>query len=579
MPLTLVQFVQLCFLIGGGVFLTLEVSGQPAVPGETARLSIHPEVLNEVDDRLFGQFMEVASWGEPGPDSIVNETTGELPAEVIEHLAWMQIPVIRWPGGTDVDAIDWTDRIDGAPGRGGGPRVPTQVGGNTLSNRMSHDAFLGLCEQLGAQPMMVLNLKDLLVGKRAREEATQHAAAFVAYCNVATDADVPEQWLAWAKLRERNGRKEPWGVPYFQIGNEGFLYLQQVARGAGYEDPAAQAAWLADHVVAMAQAMKAVDPAIQIIYDGNLGGGLEFTGLFYADPRIQSLIDFATLHSYYPMNDYAVHRDDEPVDADDLTLEQLWYLWQFGPGHWEGDDMYASAPGWRVAQIQGPLAHTEWNWNGWGDKLGVNRHPREVAVASGVAAAAHLNSMIRQGDRFKIGNQSMLVGTKWNINAIRVDPAGKHPPFLTSTGRATGLYSRLHGNQRLAVQVESMPRTQVVAEFDVRAYGNARSPGSPAFPLLDVVATADPDHVYLHIAHRSYESATPLVVDLNALGISSAAAQVHLITAREKSSEERVAAPVLDAVEYGVVESAVEDGVFEFDLPAGAVVIVAILRH
>lgn len=543
-----------------------------------AKITVLPEVLNPVDDRLFGQFMEVASWGEPGPDAIADPETGDLPAEVIDLLQWMQIPVIRWPGGTDISSIDWTDRVDGVPMRGG-TRVPTQVGDNTISNRVSHDAFLRLCERLNAEPLLVLHLKQLLTGQRTLEEAQQHAAAFVAYCNAPLDAALPDELLAWAALRERNGRAEPWGVPYFQIGNETFFFARQLAQAAGHETPAAQATWLADRVAAMAQAMKAVDPSIKIIFDGDLGGEPELTTRFHADPQVKAWIDLATLHSYYPMNDYQLWRGEREVDAADLTLEQLWYVWQFGPGHWEDGELYATAPGWRAAQIDGPLAHTEWNWNGWGDRLAINRHPREAAAASAVAVATHLNGMIRQGDRFVIGNQSMLVGTKWNINAVRVDPTGTHPPFLSPTGRVAGLYSRLHGNQRLAVELDSIPVTHAVSDIDVRAYGNVRAPGTPAFPLIDVVATADDQNVYLHLAHRAFATATRIAVDASRLGVEAEPAEVHRVAATLDQDHETQPDLPLNAVTYSVTEMAVNAGVVELELLPGSTVIVRLKRR
>lgn len=544
------------------------------------RLTVTADAVNPVDPRLFGQFLEVASWGEPGPDAVADEQTGDLPEPVVELLDWMRIPVIRWPGGTDISSIDWTDRVDGVPGRGGredgGPRVPTDVGGNAISNRMSHDAFLRLCERLNAEPMMVLNLRDALDGTRTLDEGARHAAGFVAYCNAAVDADLPEELLDWARLRERNGRREPWGVPYFHVGNELFLYVRQLAAERGYEEPEAQAAWLADHVAAFARAMKAVDPEIELIFDANLGGGPEPTGAFLADPRIRELIDYPTLHSYYPMNDYAMWRGGEAVGPDDVTAEQLWYVWQFGPGHWEDGTLLASAPGWRMAQIEGPLAHTEWNWNGYGGKLAINQRAREAAAASAVAAAAHLNGMIRQGARFKIGNQSMLVGTSWNINAVRVDAEGMRPPFITPTGRVTGLYSRMHGTRRLRVDAASMPTTDAVAGIDVRAYGNVRDPGTPTFPLLDAVATADDDAVVLHLAHRRYAGSTAVEVDLTALGVGDGVADVHTVSPR--GDAEMAGRVPLDAVDYAVTEAPVVGGVLAMDLPAGSVVVVRVER-
>ncbi|MFW5787866.1 MAG: hypothetical protein ACOCV3_06330 [Halanaerobiales bacterium] len=44
---------------------------------------IKKDVMNSVNDRLFGQFMEKASWVEPGPEGALCEETGQLLPEVV----------------------------------------------------------------------------------------------------------------------------------------------------------------------------------------------------------------------------------------------------------------------------------------------------------------------------------------------------------------------------------------------------------------------------------------------------------------------------------------------------------------
>lgn len=563
--------------------LALVLAAAPAFADAAAqpvtRITVSAEVLNPVDDRLFGQFMEVASWGEPGPDAVVDPATGELPDDVVELLEWMNIPVIRWPGGTDVDSIDWTDRIDGALNReGGGPRVPTAVGGNTLSNAMSHDAFLRLCERLDAEPMLVLNLKAVLSGQRTLEEAKQHAAAFVAYSNAKTDADLPEELLAWARLREANGRAEPWDVPYVQIGNESWFYTKALAEAAGHTELPDQMSWLADHVVAIAEAMKAVDPEIEFIFDSNVGPGVEPTEVFYADPRVIDVLDYSTFHAYFPMENKTVWRGEEKVEADDLTAEELFYAWQFGPGRWLDTGMVPTDPTWRADEIDLPLAQTEWNWNGWGGSLRIAENPREVGIASALAVGSYLNGLMRLGDRFVIANQSMLVGTSWGITAVRVDPTGKNPPFLMPTGLTTGLFSRHHGNQRLSIDIENLPTTDLVSDLQVQNHLNAQPIQARPFPLLDVVATADAEAVYLHIVHRRYEGAMPLSVDLSSLmPRGEVPAVVHRIEPRGRAHPPGVIAR--DSMAHVHLHgSAVRDGQLDLTLPAQSISIVRIPR-
>ncbi|MEZ6079916.1 MAG: hypothetical protein R3C56_30855 [Pirellulaceae bacterium] len=79
---------------------------------------IQDEVLHSIDPRLFGQFMERPSWGEIGPEGALVPGTHRLQPKVVDLLAEMQPPMMRFPGGTDVDFMDWRDMVSNVPGRG-----------------------------------------------------------------------------------------------------------------------------------------------------------------------------------------------------------------------------------------------------------------------------------------------------------------------------------------------------------------------------------------------------------------------------------------------------------------------------
>ena len=84
---------------------------------------VRNQALHGIDDRLFGQFMEIASGDyEIGAEGAVAPDTKKLQPRVLQLIREMEIPVIRYPGGIDVDYLDWRDRIDHVPGRAGGRR-------------------------------------------------------------------------------------------------------------------------------------------------------------------------------------------------------------------------------------------------------------------------------------------------------------------------------------------------------------------------------------------------------------------------------------------------------------------------
>jgi alpha-L-arabinofuranosidase len=123
--------------------------------------------------------------------------------DIIEALKKMKIPNLRWPGGCFADTYHWQDGI--------GPKEkrPTMLnvwwGGVTENNSFGTHDFLNLCETLGAAPYLSGNVGSGTV---------QELADWVKYTNhKAGSSPMP-------LLREQNGRKEPWNVKYWGIGNE-----------------------------------------------------------------------------------------------------------------------------------------------------------------------------------------------------------------------------------------------------------------------------------------------------------------------------------------------------------------------
>jgi alpha-L-arabinofuranosidase len=126
-----------------------------------------------------------------------------LRLDIIDALKKMKIPNLRWPGGCFADTYHWKDGI------GPKDKRPTMLnvwwGGVTENNSFGTHDFLNLCETLGAAPYLSGNVGSGTV---------QELADWVKYTNhKAGSSPMP-------LLREQNGRKEPWNVKYWGIGNE-----------------------------------------------------------------------------------------------------------------------------------------------------------------------------------------------------------------------------------------------------------------------------------------------------------------------------------------------------------------------
>lgn len=136
-----------------------------------------------------------------GPKSSIPNTRG-LRTDVIEALRKIKIPNLRWPGGCFADQYHWQDGI-GAPEKRP-RRVNIHWGGVVEDNSFGTHEFLDFSELIGADPYIAAN-----VGSGSPQEM----ADWIEYMTFAGDSDL-------AKLRQANGRKQPWKVPFLGIGNE-----------------------------------------------------------------------------------------------------------------------------------------------------------------------------------------------------------------------------------------------------------------------------------------------------------------------------------------------------------------------
>lgn len=136
-----------------------------------------------------------------GEDSKIPNTRG-MRNDIVAALKKISIPVLRWPGGCFADEYHWQDGI--------GPRaqrpcmINTHWGGVTENNHFGTHEFMDLCEQLECEPYICGN-----VGSGTVQEMQQWVE-YITFGGVSPMAD----------LRRKNGRKEPWKIKYWGVGNE-----------------------------------------------------------------------------------------------------------------------------------------------------------------------------------------------------------------------------------------------------------------------------------------------------------------------------------------------------------------------
>ncbi|MET0270679.1 MAG: alpha-L-arabinofuranosidase C-terminal domain-containing protein [Sphingomonas sp.] len=177
-----------------------------ATVAPAATATLHGDTPGPVyDRRIFTQFAEHLGNGIygglwVGRGSKIPNTRG-FRNDVVGALKTLGVPVVRWPGGCFADEYHWREGVGPVAKRP--VKINTHWGGVTEPNTVGTHEFMDLTEQLGAEAYIAGN-----VGNGTPREM----AEWVEYMTAPAGSLADE--------RARNGRKAPWKVPYFGVGNE-----------------------------------------------------------------------------------------------------------------------------------------------------------------------------------------------------------------------------------------------------------------------------------------------------------------------------------------------------------------------
>ena len=161
---------------------------------------------NKIPKEIYGHFSEhlgrcIYGGVFVGEDSPIENVNG-MRTDVVNALKEIKVPVLRWPGGCFADEYHWRDGI--GPKETRKKMVNTNWGGVVEDNSFGTHEYFELCRQIGCEAYINGN-----VGSGTVQEMSE----WIEYMTF--DGVSP-----LAKLREENGRPQPWRVNYFGIGNE-----------------------------------------------------------------------------------------------------------------------------------------------------------------------------------------------------------------------------------------------------------------------------------------------------------------------------------------------------------------------
>ena len=140
--------------------------------------------------------------------------------DLAEKLAALHPRFMRFPGGCYIEGgnrFQWKNTVGPVEERRG---IYNSYWGYPVSNGMGYHEFLQLAEDLGAEPLFVVNIglgHGWCQDYQHIEEYIQEALDALEYANGSTDT-------YWGKMRATMGHPQPFGLRLIEIGNENYNY-------------------------------------------------------------------------------------------------------------------------------------------------------------------------------------------------------------------------------------------------------------------------------------------------------------------------------------------------------------------
>jgi alpha-N-arabinofuranosidase len=432
------------------------------------------------------------------------DAVGGVRADVEARVAALRPAFLRWPGGNVAQDYHWTWGV--------GPRDQRPVWANlSWKNEpepgdIGTDEFIAFSRRVGAEPSITVNVEG-------RGATAEEAAAWVEYCNGPATSK-------YGAMRAANGHPEPYGVKYWEIGNE--IWGDWVR---GHSD----AQTYARNAVRYAQAMRAIDPTIELIAVGDNDMSWNRAVLRAAG----SLIDHLAIHHYYG-------RKEMDGDARNLMARPLHY-----------ERFYRDVA--RLFDEEARGRPIRLSINEWGlDLPEARQHSMEAALYG----ARLMNVFERSSPLVAMTAESDLVNG-WPGGIIQ---AGRDRLFVTPLYHVNQLYNAHRGRDRLKVAVEG-------PTFDTSKEGKA-------VPVLDAVASrsADGSAIYVKVVNTSPTSAVDTEIVLRGVGVS-AEGEWHVLTAPSAETHNSFATPDAVAPRRDVLKAASR---FRVPLPPHSVSVIVL---
>lgn len=404
-------------------------------------LKIDPRKKHRISPYLYMQFMEPLGVCDSSVDcgwDFIHDCWKQVLIDKVKELG----PGMVRFGGCFASYYHWKEAV--------GPkqqRIPmiNYCWDGIYNNQVGTHEIIDFCDQVGAEPLLVVNMEsDGRMHWAHPENGTdrfgtaEEAAEWVSYCNN------EENPLRWA-----HGRKEPYHVHYWQIGNE-----------TSYDKNGYSSDKAIEVTKRFAKAMKEADPSIHLIGWGDEGSGDDSWCRKMA--QVEE-IDTIAFHHHFDSG-----LEDSPLigtkyrEDPEKTWKHLMHAYRSLETHIE--KMRADCGEKRLVMTEGHYALP-----------GRNRNEVLSTWGAGVSYARCLNVIMRNSDIIDIATMADFFGNVWQVNAILMTTQGEKIAYFQPVATVMSLFSHHQGEYAVDVQCE----------------GEANP--------LDITASAADDRIYLHL--------------------------------------------------------------------------------
>ena len=496
--------------IGGAAALALlgkSGLGQTSRSG-AGRIEI---MLNEkigiINPNIYGHFVEHLGgvvydgiW--VGEKSKVRNYNG-IRAELVDAMKRIKPPVARYPGGCFADSYNWRDGVGARAERptrtnfwNNDPSMKQRADspGRYEPNTFGTNEFNKFCELTGAKPYLAANLRGL---------GANDFYQWVDFCNA------PAGMTSGAKLRATGefGKKEPFNVEYWGVGNE--------AWGCGGDFLPEE---YAEEFRRFTSSVPSFGLPLKFIGSGANGEDYNWTQKFFAKSAEKGNWVFDRMYGwsihYYTWNASGGRTNDWVAGKSDALKfddEQYYNLLQ------EANKMdNLLRENWRIMGEYDRAHKTkcivdEWgSWHHSGTEIGDNyAYSQQVAMRDALVSGITLDTFIRNADKVAMANAAQLVNCLHSLFLAYEDKFLMTPNYHV-----------------FEMHTPHMSGESVRAEFFVEPVAYSRNDKPSTLPGLNGAASVNGKTLTLTVTNPHITDATEAEINLRGAKVLSGTARI-----------------------------------------------------